>query len=123
MKINAIAPAVALLCLLGVSGCSKKEPEAAKPAAEAAAPPAVKAAEGVPTWTDDLPGLLDKRAIRMLVVYSKTFYFIDKGQQRGITFDFGSELEKALNAANKDKSRPIRIVYIPVSRDKLLPSL
>ena len=78
---------------------------------------------GLPTWTDDLPGLLDKRVIRMLVVYSKTFYFIDKGQQRGITHDFGMELEKQLNAANKDRTRPVRVVFIPVARDQLLPAL
>ena len=59
----------------------------------------------------------------MLVVYSKTFYFIDKGQQRGITYDFGMELEKYLNASNKDKTRPVRVIFIPVARDQLLPAL
>jgi len=58
--------------------------------------------------------------VRMLVVYSKTFYFIDKAQQRGITYDMGMELEKFLNAGNKDKTRPIRVVFIPVSRDQLV---
>ncbi len=125
MKTNALASGVlALGCLIGVTACgSKEEPAAAKPAEAPPAAAAPKVPEGVPTWTDDLSGLLERRAIRVLVVYSKTFYFIDKGQQRGITFDFGSELEKSLNAANKDKSRPIRIIYIPVARDKLLPAL
>jgi membrane-bound lytic murein transglycosylase MltF len=94
---------------------------AAAPAPAPAAPPPAPA--GVPTWTDDLPGLLEKRVVRMLVVYSKTFYFIDKGQQRGITYDFGMELEKALNANNKDRTRPIRVIFIPVARDQLLPAL
>jgi membrane-bound lytic murein transglycosylase MltF len=96
----------------------------AAPAAAAPPPPPKPAAPaGLPTWTDDLPGLLDKRVVRMLVVYSKTFYFIDKGQQRGITYDFGMELEKALNAGNKDKTRPIRVIFISVARDELLPAL
>ncbi len=56
-----------------------------------------------------IPALAERRAVRMLVVYSKTFYFIDKGQQRGITYDMGMELEKHLNAKNKDKTRPIRV--------------
>ena len=78
---------------------------------------------GVPVWTGDYPSLAERRAVRLLVVYSKTFYFIDKGQQRGITYDMGMELEKHLNANNKDKTRPIRVVFIPVARDKLLPAL
>jgi membrane-bound lytic murein transglycosylase MltF len=125
MRTNSLASiALALTCFIGLSACGSKEaPQAARPAETPPPAEAPKVREGVPTWTDDLPGLLDKRTIRMLVVYSKTFYFIDKGQQRGITFDFGSELEKALNATNKDKSRPIRVVYIPVARDRLLPAL
>ena len=78
---------------------------------------------GVPVWTGDYPSLAERRAVRMLVVYSKTFYFIDKGQQRGITYDMGMELEKHLNANNKDKTRPIRVVFIPIARDQLLPAL
>jgi len=32
-------------------------------------------------------------------------------------------LEKALNAGTKDRARPIRVVFIPTSRDQLLPAL
>ena len=125
MKTNSLASGVlALIGFICLSACgSKEEPAAAKPAEAPPVAAAPKVPEGVPTWTDDLPGLMEKRAIRVLVVYSKTFYFVDKGQQRGITYDFGTELEKALNATNKDKSRPIRVIYIPVARDKLLPAL
>jgi len=59
----------------------------------------------------------------MLVAYSKTFYFIDKGTQRGSTYELGMLLEKALNAGTKDRARPIRVVFIPTSRDQLLPAL
>ena len=119
----------ALLCALALSACdspapskeaaTKAEPKAAAPAA----PPAPVVPAGVPVWTGDYPSLAERRVVRMLVVYSKTFYFIDKGQQRGITYDMGMELEKHLNANNKDKTRPIRVVFIPVARDKLLPAL
>ena len=77
----------------------------------------------VGTWTDDFDGMKDRRLVRMLVVYSKTFYFIDKATQRGSTYEFGMLLEKALNAGNKDRARPIRVVFIPTSRDELLPAL
>ncbi|HTG76076.1 MAG TPA: transporter substrate-binding domain-containing protein [Steroidobacteraceae bacterium] len=65
----------------------------------------------------------DRRLVRMLVAYSKTFYFIDKGTQRGSTYELGMLLEKALNAGTKDRARPIRVVFIPTSRDQLLPAL
>jgi membrane-bound lytic murein transglycosylase MltF len=109
-----------------VAGCDSApdKPKAASPAATAAAadatPPPVVAPAGVPTWTGDLDSLRDRRVVRMLVVYSKTFYFIDKGQQRGISYELGMALEKYLNADNKDKTRPIRIMFIPVGRDELI---
>jgi membrane-bound lytic murein transglycosylase MltF len=117
---------VALLAstMPGCDSTAPDRPAEGKVAVDTAPPPVpVAAPAGLPTWNGDLPTLLEKRAVRMLVVYSKTFYFIDKGQQRGITYDFGMELEKYLNASNKDKTRPIRVVFIPVARDQLLPAL
>jgi membrane-bound lytic murein transglycosylase MltF len=35
-------------------------------------------------WTGDFGGMLKDRVIRVLVAYSKTFYFIDQGRQRGL---------------------------------------
>jgi len=40
-------------------------------------------------WTGDLDGMIARRVIRVLTVYSKTFYFVDKGIQRGTTYDIG----------------------------------
>ena len=37
-------------------------------------------------WTGDLDGMIARRVIRVLTVYSKTFYFVDKGIQRGISY-------------------------------------
>jgi len=126
MKLATLRFLSVLGCVLACGGCdSAKEPPApAKPAVEMTAQaPVVDVPAGLVTWTGDWPTLLDKRVVRMLVVYSKTFYFIDKGQQRGITYDLGMELEKQLNAANKDRSRPFRVIFIPVARNQLLPSL
>ena len=130
MRMTTIAGScVALLAGLVVSGCDSAPEQpadgrtTAATRAPATAPAPVTVPKGVPTWTGDYSVLAEKRVVRLLVVYSKTFYFIDKGQQRGITYDFGMELEKALNASNQDKTRPIRVVFIPVARDQLLPAL
>ena len=71
----------------------------------------------------DLPGMTERRVVRMLVVFNKTNYFLDGPQQRGATYDMGVEFEKWLNRSNKDKTRPIRVVFIPTSRDHLLTDL
>ncbi len=39
--------------------------------------------DAIQPWTGDLDGMIERRVIRVLTVYSKTFYFVDKGVQRG----------------------------------------
>jgi len=80
-------------------------------------------------WTGDLDGMIQRRLIRVLTVYSKTFYFMDKGVQRGVTVDyfrlFEDELNKQLAAQKqlKHKALKVRVVFVPVRRDHLLPGL
>jgi membrane-bound lytic murein transglycosylase MltF len=74
-------------------------------------------------WKGDFDGMKKRRLVRMLVVYSRTFYFLDKARQRGATYEAGVELEKELNPTRKSSTRPIRVVFIPTRRDRLLPSL
>jgi hypothetical protein len=65
----------------------------------------------------------------VLTTASKPFYFIDKGVQRGIVVDyfrvFEDELNKKLAAENKlkDNKLKVRVVFIPVRRDQLLPGI
>jgi len=71
----------------------------------------------------------DDRVIRVLTVNSKTFYFQDKGVQRGTVVDFFKLFEDGLNkklAAEKklkDKNQKVRVLIVPVRRDQLLPRL
>lgn len=77
----------------------------------------------------DLPDMINRRAIRVLTTYSKTFFFIDKGTQRGATHDLFIALEKDLNnqlakeKKLKQKHLKVRIVFIPVTRDNLFKAL
>ena len=48
-------------------------------------------------WTGDLDGMIERRIIRVLTVYSKTFYFVDKGTQQGVTYDIFRLFEEDLN--------------------------
>ncbi|MGA8005905.1 MAG: lytic transglycosylase F [Burkholderiales bacterium] len=74
-------------------------------------------------WTGDLDGMIERRMIRALVVYSKTFYFIDRGAPHGTSYDTLSAFEAFLNAKLKRRHLRVHVVFIPVSRDQLLPAL
>ena len=53
--------------------------------------------------------MVERRVIRVLTTYSKTFFFLDKGIQRGATYDFlrlfEEDLNKQLAAKKKKRSR------------------
>ena len=71
----------------------------------------------------DFNKMAAKRQIRVLVVNSKTFYFLDRGRQRGISYDLLKEFEKFVNKKLKTKTLTIGVVFIPVRRDELIPGL
>jgi membrane-bound lytic murein transglycosylase MltF len=73
--------------------------------------------------TGDLDEMLAKRRIRVLLVHSKTFYFVDRGRQRGATYDFVRAFEDDLNRRLNTGNLRVNAVFIPVSRDELLPGL
>jgi len=80
-------------------------------------------------WKGDLDGMIERGYIRVLTTYSKTFYFADKGVQRGSTYDafrvFEEDLNKKLAKQKKLKHKhlKVRVVFIPVARGDLLQGL
>jgi membrane-bound lytic murein transglycosylase MltF len=80
-------------------------------------------------WKGDLDGMIERGVIRVLAVYSKTFYFTDKGVQRGATYDafhvFEEDLNKKLAKQEKLKQKhlKVRVVFIPIGRGDLLQAL
>jgi len=80
-------------------------------------------------WKGDLDGMIERGVIRVLTVYSKTFYFTDKGVQRGATYDafrvFEEDLNKKLakQAKLKQKNLKVRVLFIPIARGDLLQAL
>jgi membrane-bound lytic murein transglycosylase MltF len=73
-------------------------------------------------WTGDFDGMTERRMVRVLTVYSKTLYFVDKGTPRGTAYDQGKLLEAALNPAASGHLK-INIQFVPMSRDELIPAL
>ena len=75
------------------------------------------------TWTGDFEGMLERRLVRVVVPYSRTLYFNDKGAQRGLVADSLKDFEIFLNRKHKLKTRPITVVALPMTREELLPAL
>ena len=74
-------------------------------------------------FTDDFDAMEKRRLVRIIVPFSKTIYFIDKGAQYGTAVDFGTEFQKVLNAGRKKEIDKIRVAFVPVARDELLAAL
>ncbi|PYT01753.1 MAG: lytic transglycosylase F [Acidobacteria bacterium] len=68
-------------------------------------------------WKGDIDGLLERRYIRVLVLYNKTNFFYDGPQPRGVTYEAGKEFEKYLNAKLNTGKTPLYVVFIPVTRE------
>ena len=94
--------------------------------AQASAPAGATTLRALPTearvWKGDFDGMLERRHIRVLVPYSRTLYYNDKGRERGLTAEMARAFEQYLNkkyAAQLGK-RPITLYLVPTTRDELL---
>jgi hypothetical protein len=119
----AAAAALVVLALAGGPGCGGTNDEA-KTGAQATAiadepfeeapspydalPPAVRDAMDK-SFTGDLDEMIARRVIRAGVTFNRTHYFIDKGQQRGATYEavklFEDELNKAFHQGLMEVSK------------------
>jgi membrane-bound lytic murein transglycosylase MltF len=130
---------VCLLILAATAACSaQKEPAppsaatAATAPAEApipataspfdALPQAVRDSVGKP-FTGDFDAMVERRVIRAGVTFNRTHYFIDKGQERGLTYESLKLFENDLNADLKTGNLKVHVVLLPMSRDHLYPAL
>jgi membrane-bound lytic murein transglycosylase MltF len=66
---------------------------------------------------------VQRRMIRVLTTFSKTQYFVDRGQPRGTAYDQGRLLEDELNRKLGTGNLKINVQFVPLARNELLPSL
>ena len=76
-------------------------------------------------WTGDFDKMLERRVVRVLVPYSRTLYFNDRGRERGLTADTVRDFERYLNKkyAKQLGKRPLTVYITPDTRDALLPDV
>jgi membrane-bound lytic murein transglycosylase MltF len=137
---HATALLLALLCALPLGACSgSRESPAATPPATAATPatdeeplpPPVYELSLTPdmrslidhTFPGDLDGMAQRRFIRAGVPFNRTYYFVDKGTPRGLSYEYLTRFEEELNRQLKTGKLNVHVVLLPMPRDQLLPSL
>src|SRR5262249_19277827 len=74
-------------------------------------------------WIGDLDGMIKRRIVRVLVPYSKTYYFVDRAVQRGLSYDVTRLLEADLNKKLKTGHMRLSVVCITVNRGQMIPGL
>jgi membrane-bound lytic murein transglycosylase MltF len=74
-------------------------------------------------WTGDFDAMRQRRVVRVIVPYSKTLFFVDRGRQLGVAAEFGQQLEDWLN--RRFARGPIRmnVAFVPTRRDQLFSAL
>jgi membrane-bound lytic murein transglycosylase MltF len=71
----------------------------------------------------DLDRMEKDRVIRVLTVYGLGRYFLDGGQEKGLTFNFFKKFEQVVNKRLGKGELKLHVIFIPVSRDELIPAL
>ena len=74
-------------------------------------------------FTGDFDALVARRSIRVAVTFNRTHYFIDKGQERGLTYETLKLFEKDLNEDLKTGNLKVHVVIVPMPRDQLYAAL
>lgn len=74
-------------------------------------------------WIGNFHEMVERRHIRVLMPYSKTFYFFDGAVPRGLNYDEVKNFEKYLNKKLNTGHLKVHLVVIPTPRDKLISNL
>src|SRR6516165_442391 len=74
-------------------------------------------------FTGDFDAMLERRFIRLVVPYSPTLFFEDKGTIYGTAADGAQLFEGWVNKTFALGARPLTVPLTPVSRDKLFDAL
>jgi membrane-bound lytic murein transglycosylase MltF len=92
-------------------------PVTARPASVTALKLETQAAKG------DWDKIFERGTIRVAVPYSRTLFFNDRGNQMGLAAETIREFDGWLKKKYRTRSRPITVLAIPTTRDRLLANL
>jgi len=74
--------------------------------------------------TGDLDAIRKRGYIRVLVPYSKTYFFYEGARPRGLAYEFMESFAKELRKRpGGGKPFQLTVVYLPTARDRLIPGI
>jgi ABC-type amino acid transport substrate-binding protein len=115
-RVATLAP-LAALCLIATAANAQAP-------AKTAPPQGVFALPSLDTkFAGDLDGMIKRRLIRILAPYSKTFYFVDRGVQRGLIYEISEIFERDLNRRLKTGNVKVHVAIIPMAQSEFTPAL
>jgi membrane-bound lytic murein transglycosylase MltF len=74
-------------------------------------------------WQGDLDGIAKRRILRVLVAPNKLGFYFDGSEIHGAAYEYCREFERFLNHKLHTGNLAIRLHFIPIGRDNLLPKL
>lgn len=117
MVLTLIAP----VCFNPIAAADDAVIQAEAPADfERAAAEATIIAHALTPWTGDLDGMIERGMIRIAIPYGVMTYFLDRGEQRGLTYDAAQQFQIHLHD-NVDKA--VSVVVVPARRDEVFQML
>ncbi len=133
-RIVAVLPLVALAAACGgpQDAATSSNATAATADADAPIPATASPLDALPDavrqqldqpFTGDLDAMVKRRLIRAGVTFNRTHYFIDRGQERGITYEALKAFETDLNSDLKTGNLKVHVTLIPMSREQLAQAL
>jgi membrane-bound lytic murein transglycosylase MltF len=106
----------------GQAAASQPGDDDAPPAYESGLPEEMRSLIHQP-FTGDFDEMVKRRVIRIGAPFNRTYYFIDKGVQRGLSYEYAMLFEDQLNERLKTGNLKVHVVLLPMPRDVLLPAL
>lgn len=94
--------------------------------AETAGSPNAPGALGLPlvkSRLGDFEAMRKRRIVRILVPYSRTLFFVDRGRRAGVAAELGRRFEDWLNKRYHTGKFRIQVVFVPTRRDRILSAL
>ncbi|MDH4040838.1 MAG: transporter substrate-binding domain-containing protein [Gammaproteobacteria bacterium] len=116
---------IGLVSLLVLTACDRSRPPEVEPGArvtDAGLEELERGARGL-RLTGDLDAMLERGYIRILVPYSKTFFFYEGAKPRGLAYEFMEAFAKTLRKSHGATPGGLTLLYLPTRREQLIPGI